>query len=70
VTEPAESWTVPLAQLREEERQMFFSPSTSRVDVGRKLNVEERPRFVEEEGLFVGETPWVPEKIKNKLENR
>jgi hypothetical protein len=70
VTEPAQSWTLPHSQRRQHDQQMLFAPSTTRVDVERKLNADERPRFVEEEGLYVGEMPWVPEKVKNKLENR
>ncbi len=49
---------------------MYFQPSTDKVDISRKLNADERPRFREEEGIYIGERPKVPAKVKNKVENR
>jgi len=70
LTEPAESWTVAHSQSSKREAKIYTTPSSAKVDISRKLNLSERPRFVEEEGLYVGEMPWVPEKVKNTLENR
>ncbi len=49
---------------------MLFRPSSDKVELERKLSSEERPRFVEEEGLYIGERPRVPRRVKNRLENR
>ncbi len=70
VTEPAESWMTSARERREQEQETLFVPSTAKVDIERKLNKDEGSRFVEEEGLYIGEMPKVPQKIKNKLENR
>jgi hypothetical protein len=58
------------AEIIRAKHQMFFVPSTSRVDVKDKLKGDHEPRFVEEEGLYIGEPPKVSKRAKNKLENR
>ena len=54
----------------ENEKRNFFVPSNEKIDVEKKLSEDERPRFYEEEGIFVGERPKVNPKNRNKLENR
>ncbi len=43
-TEPARSWVEPRSRTSQADRETLFVPSTSRVDVSRKLNADERPR--------------------------
>ncbi|XP_022245376.1 coiled-coil and C2 domain-containing protein 2A-like isoform X2 [Limulus polyphemus] len=52
------------------ERQMLFYPETKRVPVQEKIGNSREPRYLEEEGFYVGKRPAVPERNKNKLENR
>ena len=70
MTEPARSWVEPRSRVLAAERSMLFRPSSDKVELERKLSSEERPRFVEEEGLYIGERPRVPRRVKNRLENR
>lgn len=70
MTEPADSWVVSHRERMRREGEAYFVPAASRVDIERKLNADERPRFVEEEGLYLGERPRVPAGVKNRLENR
>ncbi|XP_076317683.1 coiled-coil and C2 domain-containing protein 2A-like isoform X2 [Tachypleus tridentatus] len=52
------------------ERQMLFYPDTKSVPVQEKIGSNREPRYLEEEGFYVGKRPAVSEMNKNKLENR
>lgn len=54
-TEPAVSTVTSMAVRMAHEKRTLFVPSSDRVDVERKLNPNERSRFAEEEGLYIGE---------------
>lgn len=66
ITEPATSEIIE-PQLR---RENIFVPSSRPVNLEDKLDPGKLPRFLEEEGLFVGESPAVPQSLKNKMEQR
>ncbi|XP_055044610.2 coiled-coil and C2 domain-containing protein 2A isoform X1 [Misgurnus anguillicaudatus] len=52
------------------EREIFFVPSMRPVPASDKLPENVRPRYLEEEGLYVGERPSVSLTNQNILENR
>uniref|UniRef100_A0AAY4CGC1 C2 domain-containing protein n=1 Tax=Denticeps clupeoides TaxID=299321 RepID=A0AAY4CGC1_9TELE len=52
------------------ERELFFVPSTRTVPASRKLPENMQPRFLEDEGLYVGERPVVSRTNENIMENR
>ncbi|XP_062871722.1 coiled-coil and C2 domain-containing protein 2A [Trichomycterus rosablanca] len=52
------------------EREIFFTPSVTPVPASSKLPENVQPRYLEEEGLYVGERPYVSLYNQNILENR
>uniref|UniRef100_W5JZZ7 Coiled-coil and C2 domain containing 2A n=1 Tax=Astyanax mexicanus TaxID=7994 RepID=W5JZZ7_ASTMX len=52
------------------EREIFFTPSTRPVPASCKLPENVQPRYLEDEGLYVGERPPVALSNQNILENR
>ncbi|XP_058266424.1 coiled-coil and C2 domain-containing protein 2A isoform X2 [Hemibagrus wyckioides] len=52
------------------ENEVLFIPSMRPVPASRKLPENLRPRYLEEEGLYVGERPYVSLTNQNILENR
>lgn len=55
---------------REQEEELFFTPSTSPVDIVEKMEEGQEPRFPEEEGMYIGVRPKVKKSNQNKVENR
>ena len=49
---------------------LYFVPPTSQIEAADKLNHGDEPRFMEEEGYYVGTKPYVPQKLRNKAEHR
>ncbi|XP_014273915.1 coiled-coil and C2 domain-containing protein 2A [Halyomorpha halys] len=56
--------------VKEKQVGLFFCPSTSPVPIEEKLEQETSPRFIEDEGLYVGKRTKVSWKRRNKLEQR
>ncbi|TSL61151.1 Coiled-coil and C2 domain-containing protein 2A [Bagarius yarrelli] len=54
----------------QKENQLLFIPSMRPVPAACKLPENVRPRYLEEEGLYVGERPYVSLTNQNILENR
>ncbi|XP_053499289.1 coiled-coil and C2 domain-containing protein 2A isoform X3 [Ictalurus furcatus] len=54
----------------ERENELLFIPSMRPVPASSKLPENVRPRYLEEEGLYVGERPYVSLTNQNILENR
>uniref|UniRef100_A0A8C4RQR0 Coiled-coil and C2 domain containing 2A n=1 Tax=Erpetoichthys calabaricus TaxID=27687 RepID=A0A8C4RQR0_ERPCA len=54
----------------EKEKSLLFTPSSVRVPVSLKVPENLQPRYLEEEGLYVGERPDVSLTNQNILENR
>ncbi|XP_076825165.1 coiled-coil and C2 domain-containing protein 2A-like isoform X2 [Clavelina lepadiformis] len=57
------------AQL-ERESLTYFVPSILPTDITKKVDSNTQPRYLEDEGFYVGEKPLVLSKNKNILENR
>uniref|UniRef100_A0A146LPJ8 Coiled-coil and C2 domain-containing protein 2A n=3 Tax=Lygus hesperus TaxID=30085 RepID=A0A146LPJ8_LYGHE len=57
-------------QLKQKQIGLFFCPSASPVPIEEKLEPDTAPRFIEEEGLYVGKKANIPSKRRNKLEQR
>ena len=57
-------------KLREQEEETYFTPSTSPVDIVEKMEEGQEPRFLEEEGMYIGVRPAVKKSNQNKVENR
>lgn len=58
-------------KIREIEAQKLFMPSSSKVPFELKAISEGiQPRFLEEEGIYVGRKPFVTRKNRNLMENR
>ncbi|XP_071343109.1 coiled-coil and C2 domain-containing protein 2A isoform X2 [Trachinotus anak] len=55
---------------RERDSQLFFTPSFQTVPTSIKLPENMKPRYLEDEGLYVGERPPVSLTNENILENR
>uniref|UniRef100_A0A4W6E0K1 Coiled-coil and C2 domain containing 2A n=1 Tax=Lates calcarifer TaxID=8187 RepID=A0A4W6E0K1_LATCA len=55
---------------RERESELFFTPSFRTVPTSIKLPENMKPRYLEDEGLYVGERPPVSLTNENILENR
>ena len=55
---------------REQEEEIYFTPSTSPVDIVEKMEEGQEPRFLEEEGMYIGVRPAVKKSNQNKVENR
>ncbi|BES93155.1 coiled-coil and Hypothetical protein containing [Nesidiocoris tenuis] len=57
-------------QLKQKQLGLFFCPSASPVPIEEKLEPDTAPRFIEQEGLYVGKKTKIPSKRRNKLEQR
>ncbi|CAB1451133.1 unnamed protein product [Pleuronectes platessa] len=55
---------------RESERELFFTPSSRPVPTSIKLSENMRPRYLEDEGLYVGKRPPMAQTNENIMENR
>ena len=55
---------------RKNEEGVYFIASTDHVDIERKLEEGQEPRFPEEEGMYIGVIPAVKKSNQNKVENR
>ncbi|KAM9445041.1 coiled-coil and C2 domain-containing protein 2A [Clarias gariepinus] len=56
--------------LMQRENELLFIPSMRPVPASSKLPENVRPRYLEEEGLYVGERPYVSRTNQNIMENR
>ncbi|KAJ8377128.1 hypothetical protein SKAU_G00077080 [Synaphobranchus kaupii] len=54
----------------QQERDLLFTPSVRPVPASSKVGENMQPRYLEEEGLYVGERPTVSRSNQNILENR
>ncbi|XP_059021178.1 coiled-coil and C2 domain-containing protein 2A isoform X2 [Mustela lutreola] len=52
------------------ERELLFVPSRVTVPTYKKLPENVQPRFLEDEGLYIGARPEVPRACQNTMENR
>ncbi|XP_007948277.1 coiled-coil and C2 domain-containing protein 2A [Orycteropus afer afer] len=52
------------------EKEILFIPSRLRVPTYKKLPENVQPRFLEDEGLYIGERPEMPRRNQNIAENR
>uniref|UniRef100_A0A3P8UI20 Coiled-coil and C2 domain containing 2A n=1 Tax=Cynoglossus semilaevis TaxID=244447 RepID=A0A3P8UI20_CYNSE len=55
---------------RERERELLFTPSVGTVPTSVKLPENMKPRYLEDEGLYVGQRPSVSQNNQNQMENR
>ena len=49
--------------------QVFFAP-TEKIDIVEKLGKDQQPRFLQDEGMYIGVTPVLSNRNQNKLEHR
>ncbi|XP_059159082.1 coiled-coil and C2 domain-containing protein 2A-like isoform X2 [Physella acuta] len=61
---------VDVAKVQKAESEMLFFPSTAPVPATEKVGGEVEPRFLEDEGFYVGVKPYVSDRNKSKMENR
>ncbi|RMZ99667.1 coiled-coil and C2 domain-containing 2A isoform X1 [Brachionus plicatilis] len=62
---------VPEDLVREADAKKLFMPLSSKVPFEQKTSAEGiQPRFLDEEGIYVGRKPYVTRKNKNLMENR
>ncbi|XP_058891290.1 protein CC2D2B-like [Acipenser ruthenus] len=61
---------VDIEEKFEEEAKFLFVPGSSPVSFSEKMPPNVKPRFLQDEGLYVRERPEVSRKIWNKMENR
>ncbi|KAM5338395.1 coiled-coil and C2 domain-containing protein 2A isoform 2-T5 [Glossophaga mutica] len=54
----------------QKEKELLFTPSRLTVPTYKKLPENVQPRFLEDEGLYVGTRPAVPRTVQNIVENR
>ncbi|CAH2299842.1 coiled-coil and C2 domain-containing 2A isoform X1 [Pelobates cultripes] len=54
----------------EKEKELFFIPSIRRVPTSEKVPENMQPRYLEDEGLFIGQRPEVSQTNQNIIENR
>ncbi|XP_036056239.1 coiled-coil and C2 domain-containing protein 2A [Onychomys torridus] len=54
----------------QKEKEILFVPSRLTVPTYKKLPENVQPRFLEDEGLYIGERPEVPRSNENIMENR
>ncbi|KAM6346296.1 coiled-coil and C2 domain-containing protein 2A isoform 2-T2 [Podargus strigoides] len=68
VTKPAacESYSEQLKK----EKEFLFTPSMATVPTSEKMPGNIQPRYLEDEGLYIGERPFVSQSNQNILENR
>ena len=66
MTEPS----YPVQQAEGNVESVAVVPST-RIDIAHKIGQDQQPRFLEDEGIYIGKTPIVPKsKNQNKVEHR
>ncbi|XP_074177634.1 coiled-coil and C2 domain-containing protein 2A isoform X2 [Rhinolophus sinicus] len=58
------------AHARLQEKEILFVPSRRTVPTYKKLPENVQPRFLEDEGLYIGARPEVPRATQNTVENR
>lgn len=68
-------WTITEKEIKTKraknvDKDLLFIPSTATTDIKLKFNPNEKVRFLEEEGIYLGDPPFVPSRIQNKMENR
>ena len=56
--------------MQKQEKEVYFIASTEHIDIERKLEEGQEPRFPEEEGMYIGIIPAVKKSNQNKVENR
>lgn len=61
---------VPSKERLDQERQTYYVPSILSVPEKDKIPTNLGPRYLEEEGFYVGERLLLPEKNQNKMEHR
>ncbi|XP_075714376.1 coiled-coil and C2 domain-containing protein 2A [Rhinoderma darwinii] len=54
----------------QKERDIFFIPSFRQVPSSQKVPENRQPRYLEDEGLYIGERPKISQTNQNLLENR
>ncbi|KAG9479702.1 hypothetical protein GDO78_011629 [Eleutherodactylus coqui] len=54
----------------QKEREVLFAPSSRQVPASQKVPENMQPRYLEDEGLYIGERPKVSRTNQNLLENR
>ncbi|XP_054564055.1 coiled-coil and C2 domain-containing protein 2A [Eptesicus fuscus] len=54
----------------QKEKELLFTPSRRTVPTYKKLPENVQPRFLEDEGLYIGTRPEVPRAMQNIVENR
>ncbi|CAL1540858.1 unnamed protein product [Lymnaea stagnalis] len=57
-------------KIQKAEQEMLFYPSTVPTPASEKVKGEIEPRFLEDEGFYVGVKPYVADRNKSKMENR
>ncbi|CAG5129646.1 unnamed protein product, partial [Candidula unifasciata] len=58
------------AKISKAEQEMLYYPSTTAAPAEEKVIGDAEPRFLEDEGFYVGVKPYVAIRNKNKMENR
>ncbi|KAH9523492.1 Coiled-coil and C2 domain-containing protein 2A [Bulinus truncatus] len=56
--------------IQKAEQEMLYYPSTALTPATDKVLGQDEPRFLEDEGFYVGVKPYVADRNKNKMENR
>lgn len=57
-------------KLKEADEKLLFVPALTSMPADQKVDTSMQPRFLEDEGFYVGLRPEVPSRNKNKMENR
>ncbi|KAL1129086.1 hypothetical protein AAG570_013617 [Ranatra chinensis] len=57
-------------EIKLKQRGLLFCPSTSPVPIEEKLEPNKAPRFLRDEGLYVGKRPKISTASRNKMEQR
>ena len=52
------------------ENDKMFIAQTDKIDIAEKLGKDKQPRFLQDEGMYIGVTPNVTNRNQNKLEHR
>ncbi|XP_064626685.1 coiled-coil and C2 domain-containing protein 2A-like isoform X3 [Lineus longissimus] len=60
----------PYREKLKEETEKYYVPSMINVETSKKIDEHLQPRYLEEEGLYVGIRPKVSHRNENKLEDR
>jgi hypothetical protein len=50
--------------------QVNYNVPTDRIDIEHKLGQDQQPRFLEDEGIYIGVIPAMKNKNQNKMEHR